>query len=272
MRKGAGPAGGRAARCQPSKRRRRRCRLRPCAQLWAGWWWVLNATRLTLRRSGSAAPPAAQDNGLVTTATYKCDPATCQLPECQCATNKPPGGLSPDQIPQFVLVRLPCQDMAAGWLGTAACDCTSSIHHRQQDRAHRSPACTDRRSPGGCFPPLASPSSPRPPHPSPVRSSPTTTRWTACPTSWCRASWARRSSPTAAPSPSPGAQLHFWPDAVERGWLCVAHGGSTRQHAIGQLPLLMCACPRADQRSTSTPHHTSLFPGSPCSTTLVRPG
>lgn len=48
---------------------------------------------------------AAQEDGLVTTATYKCDPATCQLPECQCATNKPPGGLSPDQIPQFVLVR-----------------------------------------------------------------------------------------------------------------------------------------------------------------------
>lgn len=52
----------------------------------------------------SAACLAAAQDGLISTATYKCDPSTCQLPECQCASNSPPGGLTPDQIPQFVLV------------------------------------------------------------------------------------------------------------------------------------------------------------------------
>lgn len=46
-------------------------------------------------------PPAAD---LVTTDSYKCDEATCKAPDCQCPRNSPPGGLTADQIPQFVLV------------------------------------------------------------------------------------------------------------------------------------------------------------------------
>ncbi|KAH6911134.1 hypothetical protein BKA70DRAFT_53629 [Coprinopsis sp. MPI-PUGE-AT-0042] len=34
---------------------------------------------------------------------YSCDPATCRLPDCQCATTSPPGGLEPNQVPQFVV-------------------------------------------------------------------------------------------------------------------------------------------------------------------------
>jgi hypothetical protein len=59
---------------------------------------------LAVLLASAAALAAAQEDGLITTDTYKCDPTTCQLPECQCATNKPPGGLSPGQIPQFVLL------------------------------------------------------------------------------------------------------------------------------------------------------------------------
>ena len=33
-----------------------------------------------------------------------CDPAFCQIPDCYCGGNEIPGGFSPDQIPQFVLL------------------------------------------------------------------------------------------------------------------------------------------------------------------------
>lgn len=52
----------------------------------------------------STWPPAA---GIVATDSYTCDPAACRPPACLCASNSPPGGLSPQQIPQFVLVSLP---------------------------------------------------------------------------------------------------------------------------------------------------------------------
>ncbi|KAL4458965.1 hypothetical protein ABPG75_013830 [Micractinium tetrahymenae] len=42
--------------------------------------------------------------GLVATDTYQCSPATCQPPDCLCASNLPPGGLTPQQIPQFILI------------------------------------------------------------------------------------------------------------------------------------------------------------------------
>ncbi|GAA6018025.1 hypothetical protein JCM11491_000035 [Sporobolomyces phaffii] len=35
-------------------------------------------------------------------AGYSCDPNTCKLPSCQCASTSPPGGLSPQDVPQFV--------------------------------------------------------------------------------------------------------------------------------------------------------------------------
>ncbi|KAG2022544.1 hypothetical protein CC2G_000285 [Coprinopsis cinerea AmutBmut pab1-1] len=39
----------------------------------------------------------AQDPG------YSCDPSTCRLPTCQCASTSPPGGLSPSETPQFIV-------------------------------------------------------------------------------------------------------------------------------------------------------------------------
>ncbi|CAG8762992.1 6918_t:CDS:2, partial [Racocetra fulgida] len=34
---------------------------------------------------------------------YSCDPSTCKSPKCFCAGTTPPGGLSLDDTPQFVL-------------------------------------------------------------------------------------------------------------------------------------------------------------------------
>jgi hypothetical protein len=33
-----------------------------------------------------------------------CDPSTCKLPDCLCPSASPPGGLSPNEVPQFVTV------------------------------------------------------------------------------------------------------------------------------------------------------------------------
>ncbi|KAI9006228.1 hypothetical protein BC832DRAFT_526221, partial [Gaertneriomyces semiglobifer] len=35
---------------------------------------------------------------------YSCDPATCNLPDCFCPSTAPPGGLSVEETPQFVLL------------------------------------------------------------------------------------------------------------------------------------------------------------------------
>lgn len=35
---------------------------------------------------------------------YSCDPTQCKLPACNCASTSPPGGLSKDVVPQFILV------------------------------------------------------------------------------------------------------------------------------------------------------------------------
>jgi hypothetical protein len=51
----------------------------------------------------------AQDGGLPGTPTsssasgYSCDSSKCQLPNCNCASASPPGGLSPSQVPQFIV-------------------------------------------------------------------------------------------------------------------------------------------------------------------------
>ncbi|KAI9021455.1 hypothetical protein CLU79DRAFT_753375 [Phycomyces nitens] len=37
-----------------------------------------------------------------TAASYSCDPATCQLPNCLCASKTPPNGFAPADTPQFV--------------------------------------------------------------------------------------------------------------------------------------------------------------------------
>ena len=35
-----------------------------------------------------------------TPSSYACDPNTCKLPTCQCASQSPPGGLKPEEVPQ----------------------------------------------------------------------------------------------------------------------------------------------------------------------------
>ncbi|KAH7920945.1 hypothetical protein BV22DRAFT_1039233 [Leucogyrophana mollusca] len=51
----------------------------------------------------------AQDGGISgptsssSAAGYSCDPTQCRLPNCNCASTSPPGGLQPSEVPQFVL-------------------------------------------------------------------------------------------------------------------------------------------------------------------------
>jgi len=35
---------------------------------------------------------------------YACDPNSCKPPSCTCASQSPPGGISPNEAPQFVLI------------------------------------------------------------------------------------------------------------------------------------------------------------------------
>lgn len=37
-------------------------------------------------------------------AWYTCDPATCLAPDCVCAATAPPGGLAPEDTPQFIVI------------------------------------------------------------------------------------------------------------------------------------------------------------------------
>ncbi|ORZ08349.1 hypothetical protein BCR42DRAFT_455530 [Absidia repens] len=54
------------------------------------------------------APAIAQEGavagGTQTASAYSCDPNTCKLPNCLCASTSPPGGLQPKDTPQFVVV------------------------------------------------------------------------------------------------------------------------------------------------------------------------
>ncbi|KAF8633605.1 hypothetical protein AX15_001393 [Amanita polypyramis BW_CC] len=51
----------------------------------------------------------AQDGGITgatsnpQAAGYSCDPSQCKLPDCNCASTSPPGGLSPSEVPQFIV-------------------------------------------------------------------------------------------------------------------------------------------------------------------------
>jgi hypothetical protein len=38
------------------------------------------------------------------TTAAACDPNTCKLPDCLCPSTSPPGGLSPQDVPQFVTI------------------------------------------------------------------------------------------------------------------------------------------------------------------------
>lgn len=35
---------------------------------------------------------------------YACDPAACEAPDCACASTAPPGGLAPEDTPQFIVI------------------------------------------------------------------------------------------------------------------------------------------------------------------------
>ncbi|CDZ97989.1 carbohydrate esterase family 4 protein [Phaffia rhodozyma] len=53
----------------------------------------------------------AQDDGAITAGAapaeaikaYSCDPASCKLPDCACASTSPPGGLQPKDTPMFIV-------------------------------------------------------------------------------------------------------------------------------------------------------------------------
>ncbi|KAI7868079.1 hypothetical protein BDF14DRAFT_1796138 [Spinellus fusiger] len=55
-----------------------------------------------------AAFTIAQEGSIVPTATtpiaYACSPDTCKPPNCMCASQSPPGGLSPKDVPQMVVI------------------------------------------------------------------------------------------------------------------------------------------------------------------------
>ncbi|KAG2069469.1 hypothetical protein BDR04DRAFT_1101568 [Suillus decipiens] len=50
-------------------------------------------------QDGSISGPTSSSSA----AGYSCDPSQCQLPNCNCASTSPPGGLSPSDVPQFVV-------------------------------------------------------------------------------------------------------------------------------------------------------------------------
>ncbi|GAA5834205.1 hypothetical protein JCM5353_006950 [Sporobolomyces roseus] len=78
---------------------------------------LISATLLLSSLSISSLPLQASAQGLVSSgegaglsgptsstdaAGYSCDPNECKLPNCQCASTSPPGGLSPQDTPQFI--------------------------------------------------------------------------------------------------------------------------------------------------------------------------
>ncbi|KAF7723749.1 hypothetical protein EC973_001725 [Apophysomyces ossiformis] len=60
---------------------------------------VLALAQLSFAQDGSPSIPASTGGS-----SYSCDPNTCKLPQCQCASTSPPGGLSPKDVPQFVTI------------------------------------------------------------------------------------------------------------------------------------------------------------------------
>ncbi|KAF8999717.1 hypothetical protein BDZ89DRAFT_1027793 [Hymenopellis radicata] len=54
---------------------------------------------LALAQDGVITGPTSS----VEAAGYSCDPSTCQLPDCHCASTDPPGGLDPSETPMFIV-------------------------------------------------------------------------------------------------------------------------------------------------------------------------
>ncbi len=58
----------------------------------------LEARQLISTGEGQNVAPS----GGASVANYKCDPNTCRLPDCHCASTSPPGGLNPRDVPMFI--------------------------------------------------------------------------------------------------------------------------------------------------------------------------
>lgn len=70
---------------------------------------VLSITTAFLAATFLVAPTLAQEGATpggtqAASSSYSCDPNTCKLPNCLCASTSPPGGLQPKDTPQFVVI------------------------------------------------------------------------------------------------------------------------------------------------------------------------
>jgi hypothetical protein len=54
---------------------------------------------LSLAQDGTIDGPTTSTDA----AGYSCDSSQCKLPNCNCASTSPPGGLSPSEVPQFIV-------------------------------------------------------------------------------------------------------------------------------------------------------------------------
>ncbi|KAA1467878.1 hypothetical protein DENSPDRAFT_833028 [Dentipellis sp. KUC8613] len=54
---------------------------------------------LVIAQDGSVSGPTSSSSA----AGYSCDASKCKLPDCNCASPNPPGGLQPSEVPQFVV-------------------------------------------------------------------------------------------------------------------------------------------------------------------------
>lgn len=54
---------------------------------------------LSLAQDGGISGPTSSSDA----AGYSCDTSACKLPKCNCASTSPPGGLSPSDVPQFIV-------------------------------------------------------------------------------------------------------------------------------------------------------------------------
>ncbi|KZV90702.1 hypothetical protein EXIGLDRAFT_750510 [Exidia glandulosa HHB12029] len=60
---------------------------------------ALLAAAAVVAQEGNISGPTTSKDAM----HYSCDPSSCKLPDCNCASTSPPGGLSKDVVPQFIL-------------------------------------------------------------------------------------------------------------------------------------------------------------------------
>ncbi|KIY51975.1 hypothetical protein FISHEDRAFT_63969 [Fistulina hepatica ATCC 64428] len=70
---------------------------------WSLFWCssLLSAAFLAVVHAQDGGISGAQTSAQA--AGYSCDPSLCKLPDCNCASTSPPGGLSPSDVPQFIV-------------------------------------------------------------------------------------------------------------------------------------------------------------------------